>query len=105
MKEIMSAETRLVPLKELQKVYSLSNIWTICLPPDLIFSRVCLSVHGLGEPLPHFGHVQTYSTWISLYRDPTRPGHVQTCSLSSMYGWQADGPHPTGMLSCCVIAH
>ena len=27
------------------------------------------------------------------------PRHVQTCSLGSTYGWQADDRYPTGMLS------
>ena len=29
---------------------------------------------------------------------PTTPRHVQTYSLWSTNGWQADGWHPTGML-------
>ena len=33
----------------------------------------------------------------------TPPRHVQTCSLWSMYSWQADGCHPTEILSCSNI--
>ena len=29
-----------------------------------------------------------------------RPGHFQTCSFWSTYGWQTDGLIPIGMLSC-----
>ena len=44
------------------------------------------------------GHVQTCSTWTSMYREPPLPKYVQTCSLWSMYSWQVTGWHPTGML-------
>ena len=34
------------------------------------------------------------------WKAPLAPKHCQTCSLRSMYGWQAGDWHPTGMLSC-----
>ena len=55
-----------------------------------------LTIQG---PLPR--HNQTCSTSAPLYRDPKR--QVQTCSLWNIYGWQAGGWHPTGMLSCNVF--
>ena len=45
-----------------------------------------ITVQGPGtNPLPH----------------PIR--HVQTCSLRSTYVWQADGSHPSGMLSSLIL--
>ena len=44
-------------------------------------------------------HVQTSSTWTSLYRGAPVPGNVQTFSLWSTYSWKAGSWHPIGMLS------
>ena len=80
-----------------------TSLFNYCPPMKLqegnVFSHICHSVHWgpmwsllmiywnspyrvptlsplTGTPWPS-GHVQTYSTWTSLYR--TRPGHVQIC--------------------------
>ena len=65
------------------------------LPPASVvvkvcFQSCCLYVHGgsLYRAPAHPRHVQTCSTWISLYSPPPRPapGHVQTCSTSHCTG-------------------
>ena len=81
-----------------------------------VFSRVCLSTGvPVQDPPPYMApaaislciwlwspeHVQTYSTWSSLYRDSSR--YVKTSSLWSTYNWQAGSWHPTGMLSCSTF--
>ena len=91
-----------------------------------VFSHVCRSVCSHGIPCDHYpwcigphhpGHVQTCSTWTSLYREASNPtlcpwtpspgptpGHVQTCSLWSRYDWKVGGWHPTGMLSWFIFS-
>ena len=43
----------------------------------------------------HWGSSQTCSVW-----DMPLPVLAPSGSRRNMYGWQADGMHPTGMLSC-----
>ena len=89
-----------------------------------VFSRVCHSVGGeegllctgpqppppIQRPSPAPtplctgykppGHVQTCSTWTSLYKTIPLPRNVQTCSLWSTDCQKVGGCHSTEMPSC-----
>ena len=84
---------------------------------EVIFRSVCLSVFT-GEGGPTWPLLMMH--WTSPYSNPVLPilrpapcltpcpspifppRYVQTCSLWSTYGWEAEASHPTWMLSCCL---
>ena len=72
-------------------------------PLDM-FKFVQLGHHCIAPRDGSSRHVQTCSTWTSLYS--TQRWLLQTCSnLFIMKNWQVGGRHPTGMLSCTLKFH
>ena len=72
-----------------------------------VFSRVHQFVQEGGPMYPLPTITRTHHTLTLVQLRSHCPGtplrHVQTCWLWSMYGWRADGWHPTGMFSSFKI--
>ena len=63
----------------------------------VMFSRACVCSQGRGE----------YPTGerASIPQGEGRVSQTPSGSHQNMYSWQADGTHPTGMLSCSICGH